>query len=153
MAKINPQTEHARMDPNDTATPESDRILALTAEIATAWLSANEVDATTLPGLIQDIRQTLTSLASDDVGEPGPTGSGLPSPAVDPRASVFANRVVCLECGREMSSLRRHLKTAHRLTPEHYRIKWRLPPAYPIVAPDYARRRSEMAKASGLGRR
>jgi predicted transcriptional regulator len=131
----------------------SDRILALTAEIVTAWVSANKASRTVVPGRIQDVRQTLAGLTSGEVGEPEPAGSGRSSAAVAPRKSVFANRVVCLECGREMTSLRRHLRDAHGLTPERFRLKWRLPADHPIVAPDYAKRRSEMAKASGLGRR
>jgi predicted transcriptional regulator len=131
--------------------PASDRILALTVEIVTAWVSASEASPTVVPGLIRDVRQTLAGLTSGEAGGAGQTGS--PSPAVARRKSVFADRVVCLDCGREMISLRRHLRDAHGLTPERYRLKWRLPAGHPIVAPDYAKRRSAMAKASGLGRR
>jgi predicted transcriptional regulator len=131
--------------------PASDRILALTAEIVTAWVSANKASPTVIPGLVQDVRQTLAGLTSGEAGVPGQIGSR--SPAVASRKSVFANRVVCLECGREMISLRRHLRDAHGLTPERYRLKWRLSAGHPIVAPDYAKLRSAMAKASGLGRR
>jgi predicted transcriptional regulator len=133
--------------------PTSDRILALTAEIVTAWVSANNAGPTVVPGLIHDIRQTLAGLALGDAGASGEPGSRRSSPAVAPRKSVFADRVVCLECGREMTSLRRHLMDAHELTPEFYRLKWRLPTDHPIVAPNYAKLRSAMAKASGLGRR
>jgi predicted transcriptional regulator len=138
---------------NVAASPASNRILALTVEIVTAWVSANKADPTVIPGLIHDIRQTLTSLASREATVPGLVAPGGSSPAVDPRRSVFADHVVCLECGRKMTSLRRHLKTAHALTPDGYRRKWGLPGGYPIVAPDYARLRSAMARASGLGRR
>jgi predicted transcriptional regulator len=133
--------------------PASDRILALTAEIVTAWVSANKADPTVVPRLIQDVRRTLAGLTSGEAGLPAPAGSLRSSPAVAPRRSVFADRVVCLECGREMTSLRRHLMDAHGLTPERYRLKWRLPAEHPIVAPDYAKLRSAMARASGLGRR
>jgi predicted transcriptional regulator len=132
--------------------PAPDRILALTAEIVAAWAAANNAGPTMVAGLIRDIHQTLAGLALGSGEAPGQTGSRRP-PAVAPRKSVFADHVVCLECGREMTSLRRHLMDAHGLTPEFYRLKWRLAPKHPIVAPDYAKLRSAMAKASGLGRR
>jgi predicted transcriptional regulator len=153
MAKFEPQSGNAWIGSNETATAASDRIMALTAEIVTAWVSANNADPTMLPGLIRDVRQTLESLTLDGASVPSPAQASRPSPAVDPRRSVFDDHVVCLECGREMSSLRRHLNSAHGLTPERYRQKWGLPAGYPIVAPDYATLRSTMAKASGLGRR
>jgi predicted transcriptional regulator len=133
--------------------PASDRSLALTVEIVTAWVSANRASPTEVPGLIRDIHRTLGGLASGGAEAPGQAGSGRSSTAVAPRKSVFADHVVCLECRREMTSLGRHLMSAHELTPERYRLKWRLPAGHPIVAPDYAKLRSAMAKASGLGRR
>jgi predicted transcriptional regulator len=144
--------EYAWIDANGTATPASDRILALTVEIVSAWVSANNAHPAMVPGLIRDVRQTLESLGAGELSVAEAGGTYRSSPAADPRRSVFADHVVCLDCGRKMTSLKRHLRSAHGLTSESYRLKWRLPAAYPIVAPDYAMLRSTVAKASGLGR-
>jgi predicted transcriptional regulator len=121
--------------------------------IVPARVSANKASPTVVPELVHDIRNTLAGLALGDADVSREVGPLRSSSAVDPRRSVFADHVVCLECGRKMTSLRRHLKSAHGLTPERYRANRGLPPTYPMVAPDYAERRSTMAKASGLGRR
>ena len=126
--------------------------LVLAAQIATSYLEAHSVDAAAVPGLIREIYKTLESLSRDGHAATEPTGSGQ-RPAVDPHRSVFPDHLVCLEDGEKVTMLKRHLKTAHGLTPEQYRTKWGLPPHYPMAAPNYAKLRSKMAKESGLGRK
>jgi predicted transcriptional regulator len=138
--------------------PETaDRLLTLTAKIAAAYVGANAIDATAVPGLIRDIQRSLTDLRPNSVGVPAtarpPAVRSTAPPAIEIRKSVFADHLVCLEDGLKMSMLKRHLRTAHGLTPERYRAKWGLPGNYPMVAPNYARIRSRLAKEAGLGRR
>jgi predicted transcriptional regulator len=136
----------------------ANRILGPTAQIAAAYLGARTVDTAAVPGLIRVIQETLTDLAPGRSGEPARARPVDPRPpirpaAVDVRKSVFADHLICLEDGLSMTMLKRHLRTTHGLTPESYRAKWDLPGTYPMVAPDYAKSRSRMAKASGLGRK
>jgi predicted transcriptional regulator len=125
--------------------------LVLAAQIAVSCLETHAVDAGALPGLIREIYKTLESLGQDGQTAAAPAGSGQ-SPAVDPQRSVFPDHLVCLEDGETVTMLKPHLKSAHGLTPEQSRAKWGLPAHYPMVAPNYAKLRSTMAKASGLGR-
>jgi len=125
--------------------------LVLAAQIATSYLEAHPLDAAAVPGLIREIYRTLESLNHDGHAATKPTGSGQ-QPAVEPNQSVFPDHLVCLEDGEKVTVLKRHLRTAHGLTPEQYRAKWGLPGDYPMVAPDYARLRSRMAEEAGLGR-
>jgi predicted transcriptional regulator len=124
--------------------PES-RILNLTAQIVSAHVSNNALQADALPGLIQSVFQTLTSAGKDTV-QPG-----RPQPAVPAKKSVFADYIVCLEDGKKLKMLKRHLKTSYNMTPEQYRERWELPASYPMVAPNYAAHRSSLAKKIGLG--
>jgi predicted transcriptional regulator len=138
-------------------TESADRILAATTQIVTAWLAANSVASAALPGLIRDIHRTLTGLEPDHASEvPKEVRSAKPQPgpraAIEARKSVFADHLVCLEDGKHVTMLKRHLATAHGLTPELYRKKWDLPATYPMVAPNYAKVRSRLAKESGLGK-
>jgi predicted transcriptional regulator len=98
-----------------------------------------------LPTLIHDVYKTLMSVGN--VVSP----SERPKPAVPVKKSVFPDYIVCLEDGKKLKMLKRHLKTAYRMTPEEYRERWGLPPDYPMVAPNYARHRSNLAKEIGLG--
>jgi predicted transcriptional regulator len=126
------------------------RLLALTAQIATAYLEAHAVDAAAVPNLVRDIHRALASLEED-----GQTAVERPrsmsEAAVEPEKSVFPNHLVCLEDGMKVTMLKPHLKTAHGLTPQEYRAKWALPDHYPMTAPNYAKLRSKLAKESGLG--
>ena len=138
-------------------TESADRFLAATTRIVTAWLAANSVASSALPVLIRDVHRALTGLEPDLAGEESNVvRSTKPQPgpraAVDTRKSVFADHLVCLEDGKHVTMLKRHLRTAHGLTPELYRAKWGLPPTYPMVAPDYAKIRSGLAKEAGLGK-
>jgi predicted transcriptional regulator len=129
-------------------TPVSLDLLGLTAQIVSAHLSNNTVESAHLPELIQDIYRTLSSM--------GQSAAPLPAverrqPAVPVKKSVFAEFIICLEDGKKLKMLKRHLKTAYDLTPEQYRERWGLPPDYPMVAPNYASHRSSLAKKIGLG--
>ncbi len=126
--------------------PQSNpNLLALTAAIVAAHVSKNTVVVSDLPNLIQ---QVYSSLAH--VGREQP-GVSRPQPAVPIKKSVTPDYIVCLEDGRKLKMLKRHLKTAYNMTPEEYRDRWGLPADYPMVAPNYAIQRSELAKQIGLG--
>jgi predicted transcriptional regulator len=134
----------------------TNRILALTTQIAAAYLGARTVGTAAVPGLIRAIQETLTDLVPNRPGEPARTRPAdlrpPPRAAVDVRKSVFADHLVCLEDGEKMTMLKRHLRTAHAMSPEQYHAKWQLPASYPMVAPNYAKTRSRLAKEAGLGR-
>jgi predicted transcriptional regulator len=125
--------------------PTDSRILSLTAQIISAHVSNNALQAEALPALIQSVFKTLIS-AGKEAAQPG-----RPQPAVPAKRSVFADYIVCLEDGKKLKMLKRHLKTAYNLTPEQYRERWELPANYPMVAPSYAAHRSTLAKKIGLG--
>jgi predicted transcriptional regulator len=134
-----------------------DRILTLITQIAVAYMAANAVDARALPELLRGIHRSLTGLDLDRVqGGPEQSRSAksrlTAKAAVDLRKSVFPDHLVCLEDGKHVTMLKRHLNTAHGLTPEAYRTRWGLPATYPMVALNYAKTRSRLAKASGLGK-
>ena len=126
------------------------RVLALTARIVSAHVAHNQVRCSELPSLIQEVCQTLVRV---DALAAGPSGSIVLIPAVPPGRSVFPDYIICLENGRRFRSMRRHLMAAFGLTPEQYRRRWNLPHDYPMIAPSYARNRSGVARAAGLGRR
>ena len=127
------------------AEPGSTDVLELTAQIVSAHVSNNAIGADSLPSLIQDVYRTLAGVGREEV---------VPekqAPAVPVRKSVFPDHIVCLEDGKKLKMLKRHLKTSYNMTPEDYREKWQLPPDYPMVAPNYAQHRSSLAKKIGLG--
>jgi predicted transcriptional regulator len=121
------------------------RILSLTAQIVSAHVSNNALQAEALPALIQSVFKTLSG-AGREAAQPG-----RPQPAVPVKRSVFADYIVCLEDGKKLKMLKRHLKTSYDMTPEQYRERWELPASYPMVAPNYAAHRSSLAKKIGLG--
>lgn len=125
--------------------PDVSEILELTTEIVAAHVGNNPVAPGDLPQLIQDVYKTLT-----DVGANGEIGE-RPRPAVPAKKSVFPDYIVCLEDGKKLKMLKRHLKTAYDMSPEAYRERWGLPADYPMVAPNYAKHRSSLAKKIGLG--
>jgi predicted transcriptional regulator len=120
-------------------------VLGLTAQIVSAHVSNNSVAPDALPALIQDVYRTLSGVGRE------PAQPDRPQPAVPVKKSVFPDHIVCLEDGKKLKMLKRHLKTAYNMTPEQYRERWGLPPEYPMVAPNYARHRSSLAKKIGLG--
>lgn len=123
-------------------------ILALTSEIVASYLSANTVPASDIPALIDRVYKSLAN-----VGAPGGGMSAdRPQPAVSIKKSVTPEYIVCLEDGKKLKMLKRHLKSAYNLTPEAYRERWGLPSDYPMVAPNYAEKRSKLAKSIGLGK-
>jgi predicted transcriptional regulator len=124
---------------------KTDDLLALTAKIVAAHVSNNTVTLTDLPGLIHQVHQALTGVGSAS----SPTAR--PQPAVPIKKSVMPDYIVCLEDGKKLKMLKRHLKTAYNLSPEQYRERWELPPDYPMVAPNYAKQRSQLARDLGLG--
>ena len=126
---------------------ERPELLGLATEIVSAHVSNNAIAADQLPGLI---RQVFNSLAT---AEQATTVPPKPEFAVTVRQSVTAGHIVCLDCGKHFSMLKRHLMTDHKLTPEQYRQRWELPRSYPLVAPNYAKTRSALAKKIGLGRK
>ena len=126
---------------------EREELLQLAADIISAHASNNPLSADQLPGLIQQVFSTLATV------EQKGAGPSRPEPAVPVKRSVFLDHLVCLDCGKHFSMLKRHLMTDHQLTPDQYRQRWQLPPTYPIVAPAYAKTRSALAKRVGLGRK
>ena len=124
----------------------TETLIALTADIVSAHVSNNNVTVTDLPLLIQNVHGALNSLG-DALVEP----DSRPEPAVSIRSSIKPDYVVCLEDGKKLKMLKRHLMTHYQLTPDQYRAKWNLPSDYPMVAPNYAEQRRTLAKKIGLG--
>lgn len=122
-------------------------LLAFTTEIVSSHVSNNETSAADLPKLIQDVYKALASVSTVE------TEIERPQPAVAVKKSVFPDYIVCLEDGKKLKMLKRHLMTAYNMTPEEYRNRWNLPADYPMVAPNYAQHRSGLAKKIGLGMR
>ena len=121
--------------------------IQLTAEIVSAYVSNNSVQAGDLSGLINQVHSALTRVSS---GQADLSSEPL-KPAVSVKKSITADHIVCLEDGKKFKSLKRHLRTQYNMTPEQYREKWALPADYPMVAPNYAVARSQLAKKMGLG--
>lgn len=120
-------------------------ILALTAQIVSAQVGNNSVTADALPGLIQDVFRSLSG-----IGAPAPE-SERPEPAVPIKKSIFPDYIICLEDGKKLKMLKRHLQASFGMSPEQYRARWGLAADYPMVAPNYAAVRSRLAKQIGLG--
>jgi predicted transcriptional regulator len=127
---------------------DSNEILSLTTNIVSAHVANNPVAVNDLPQLIREVYQTLSSVGGD-----GEREVERPTPAVPLKKSVTPDYIVCLEDGKKLKMLKRHLKTAYNMTPEEYRERWGLAPDYPMVAPNYAKQRSKLAKQIGLGTR
>ena len=126
--------------------PADPALLGLTAKIVSAHAANNEVDPGALPAMIRAVYDTLANIGS------APAAPSVPQePAVPIRKSVFPDYIVCLEDGKQLKMLKRHLSTSYNMTPDQYRQKWGLDPSYPMVAPNYAERRSQLAKEIGLG--
>ena len=125
-------------------------LLGLTSQIVSAFVSKNPIQAADIPALIRSVHQSLATL-----GQPQETVEPAADlkPAVPVKKSVTPDYIVCLEDGKKLKMLKRHLKTSYGLTPDEYRTKWGLPSDYPMVAPNYAKARSEMAVKIGLGNR
>ena len=128
-------------------TPSKENFIDLTADIVSAYLSHNTVPANDIPGLINQVHAALTRVSGG-----APDGPSEPlKPAVSVKKSITPEFIVCLEDGKKFKSLKRHLRTQYNMTPEQYREKWGLNTDYPMVAPNYAAARSQLAKQMGLG--
>ncbi len=121
--------------------------IELTAGIVSAYVSNNSVAAGEIPNLINQVHGALLRVSSGQAEVP----SEPLRPAVSVKRSITPDYIVCLEDGKKFKSLKRHLRTQYSITPEQYREKWGLPPDYPMVAPNYAAARSQLAKQMGLG--
>ena len=126
----------------------NEMLITLTSDIVAAHVSNNDVGVDDLPSLITNVYGALSTL-----GQPAPVAEEVPEPAVSVRSSVKPDFIVCLEDGKKLKMLKRHLMTHYNMTPDQYRQRWNLPADYPMVAPNYAEKRRELAKSIGLGRK
>lgn len=123
-------------------------LITLTSDIVAAHVSNNSVAVNELPTLISNVYGALAGL-----GQTAKVEEKMPEPAVSVRSSIKPDYIVCLEDGKKLKMLKRHLMTHYNLTPEQYRARWNLPADYPMVAPNYAEKRRDLAKKIGLGRK
>jgi len=123
------------------------RYIELTASIVSAYVSNNSVPSAEIPSLIGQVHSALKRVSGGQVATPAEPLK----PAVPVKRSITSDYLICLEDGKKFKSLKRHLRTQYKMTPEQYREKWGLPPDYPMVAPNYAAARSQLAKQMGLG--
>jgi predicted transcriptional regulator len=123
--------------------------IELAADIVSAYVSNNPVPANELSSLIQEVHTALLRVTSG--GAVVPVSSEAQKPAIAVKKSLNSDYIICLEDGKKFKSLKRHLRTQYNMSPEEYREKWGLPPDYPMVAPNYAKARSNLAKQMGLG--
>lgn len=135
-------------DEQQPAPLDSETLLELTTTIVSAFLKNNSMPAAQLPALISDIHRSLAEVSSTEEKAP----AANQPPAVPVKKSVTPDYLICLEDGQKLKMLKRYLRTNFNMSPEEYRAKWNLPSDYPMVAPSYAEKRAEMAKAIGLGR-
>jgi predicted transcriptional regulator len=126
----------------------NEQLVELTADIVSAHVANNTVSVSDVANLVQRVHEALASL-----GVPAAEPQQEKVPVVSVRSSIKPDHLVCMECGRKQKTLKRHLQNAHGMSPDQYRADYGLPRDYPMVAPDYSKRRSEMAQAIGLGRR
>jgi predicted transcriptional regulator len=129
--------------------PAQPELVTITATIVAAYVSNNSISSTDLPGLIAETHAALSRAA----GRSAPLEREETKPKIAVKKSVMPDYIICLEDGKKFKSLKRHLRTHYNLSPEEYREKWGLPPDYPMVAPNYANARSQLAKKMGLGTR
>jgi len=128
--------------------PTHETLITLASDIVAAHVSNNHVEPDKLPSLIEQVFGALAGLAGG-----GSAAAAPPEPAVSIRASVKPDSITCLDCGKPMKMLKKHLKAEHGLSTDDYRERWNLKPDYPLVAPNYAKKRRELAKKIGLGRK
>ncbi len=137
------------MDREAPAKTSHAEILRMTTDIVSAYVSHNELAGAQIPDVIRSVYGTLNAQRADD----GSGAQAAQKPAVSIRRSVTPDYIICLEDGKKLKMLKRHLRTTYNLTPEEYRAKWGLPADYPMVSPNYAAQRSAFAKKIGLGRK
>ncbi len=136
------------MDTQPSEQVSAEEILRMTAEVVSAYLSNNVLPAGQIAEVIQTVHSSLNALGT---GKAESAAEPL-RPAVPVKKSVTPDYIICLEDGRKLKMLKRHLRSTYHMTPEEYRAKWGLPSDYPMVAPNYAQQRSDFAKKIGLGR-
>ncbi|MDG5747094.1 MucR family transcriptional regulator [Qipengyuania sp. XHP0207] len=129
-------------------TDMTETLITLTSDIVAAHVSNNNVEVGDVPTLITNVYSALSGL-----GDAATAAQAIPDPAVSIRSSVKKDHLVCLDCGKKMKMLKRHISTEHDLTPDEYRTRWGLSADYPMVAPDYAATRRDLAVKIGLGRK
>jgi len=122
-------------------------VLEMASEIVSAYLRHNTLPSGRVPEFIHSVHKSLSEIDKGAINSEEQT----PKPAVPIRRSITPDHVICLEDGKKLKMLKRHLRSTYNMSPDEYRNKWNLPPDYPMVAPNYAARRSELAKKSGLG--
>ena len=127
---------------------ERSQLLTLTTDIVAAYVGGNAVANEALSSVISDVFAKLS-----DLGQPASEPEAPPTPAVSIKKSITDDYIVCLDCGKSQKMLKRHLTTAHEMTPGDYRAKWNLGHDYPMVAPNYSKKRKVLAKKIGLGRK
>lgn len=127
---------------------DKEQLVTLTADIVAAHVANNTIAVGDVPALVQQVYGALASL-----GDEAPAPVEEKQPVVSVKASIKPDYIVCMECGRKQKTLKRHLQTAHGMSPQQYRDDYGLPRDYPMVAPNYSKRRSEMAQSIGLGRK
>lgn len=137
------------MSDSDASSDSGEIMLGLVTDIVAAYVSNNTVDSGELPDVIKTVHSTLAGLGTP----PGAPGGGSQKPAVPVNKSYTNEHIICLEDGKKLKMLKRYLRTRFGMTPEEYRAKWGLPVDYPMVAPNYAAKRSEFAKKIGLGKK
>jgi predicted transcriptional regulator len=134
-----------------------DTLIAATSQIVSAYIVNRPAEAVSLPALTAEVFTTLRNLAAQERAAEKPVNTHIdhshPKPVIAVEDSVKADYLVCLEDGKRVKMLKRYLKTSYNMTPEQYRARWSLPATYPMVAPNYAKVRSNLAKQIGLGRR
>jgi predicted transcriptional regulator len=148
-----PQPKQVRREMTDSARDSNERhemLMELTADVVAAYVSNNSVPLGDLPALIGNVHAALGKMGEMALPEPV---AEKQKPAVNPKKSVTDAYIICLEDGKRFKSLKRHLMTHFKLTPEQYREKWDLDASYPMVAPNYAKARSNLARTMGLGRK
>jgi predicted transcriptional regulator len=136
------------MTEQTTEKVSSGELLRMTADVVASYVKNNTLSTGDLAGVINAVHTSLAGLTGDSAADREP-----PRPAVPIRKSVTPDYIVCLEDGKKLKMLKRHLRTSYDMTPDEYRSKWRLGADYPMVAPNYAKRRSEFAKKIGLGQK
>ena len=128
----------------------SQKIITLTSQIVAAYVERNNIQSADMPALISTVHQSLMKLGQPEAPTEAPVEL---KPAVPVKKSIFPDYLVCLEDGKKLKMLKRHLRTSYDLTPGEYRAKWGLPADYPMVAPNYAKARSDLALKIGLGKK
>lgn len=138
-------SETTQLDANSDK-QQDNQVLSLATQIISAYVSHNSINAADLPAFMASVYQNLSRL-----NKSGAVTEARPDPAVPVRRSILPECIICLEDGKKLKMLKRHLKTAYNMTPDQYRERWGLPADYPMVAPNYAKQRSKLAKEIGLG--